>query len=119
MTEKELDKLIWLVGNGHNTYKELHQNFPYLSMQDFRSMSLSCLGGLEKYIGLEADKGKFQFLESLHYQFSDNDIFYLTEDGQNRFDKLQKEHQSELREKIILIFSLVSAIASIIALFKP
>ena len=83
MTDKEIDKLILMIGSGKNTLKDIRDEFPNLSNYDIYRMSVVCsyYGNLHKLFYLNR---KIAIDDYPKYELFDDDTFRLSEEGENR-----------------------------------
>lgn len=87
MTREQLDRIVLLIGNGANTYRQIKEAIPELSDKELQSHSV-----IEKYI---IKNLYFYLKDSEGFQQRDHflpeDIFVLNENGLNLLYRLRKE----------------------------
>lgn len=98
MKQKTIEKIILLFDNGKIVYSKLHRKLPTLSNDELLSLmgylsENTCLFTLSRNVSAENIK---------RYGFKENDVFTLTEDGENIFYRLQQEqHALRLSESSV------------------
>lgn len=111
MTDKQIDKMIVFLARGNNSYEKIHKAFPELSESEIRFCTIPSIGSAEKFFILEKSVGK-----PFQYHFSKEDTFRLTESGQNRLYRLQKEKRDSQRFYLTLTINVFILILTIIGL---
>lgn len=113
MTDKEINKLILMIGNGKNTLKDIREAFPNLSNYDIYRMSVVCsyYGDVNKLFYLNR---KIAIDDYPKYELFDDDTFSLSEKGENRFYELEKEQQTSCSNNMNTVIAIVGIIVSII-----
>lgn len=100
MKQKTIEKIILLFDNGKIVYSKLHRKLPTLSNDELLSLmgylsENTCLFTLSRNVPAENIK---------RYGFKENDVFTLTEDGENIFYRLEQEqHALRLSESSVVI----------------
>lgn len=96
--QKTIEKIILLFDNGKIVYSKLHRKFPALSNDELLSLmgylsENTCLFTLSRNVSADDIK---------RYGFKEDDVFTLTEDGENIFYRLQQEqHALRLSESSV------------------
>lgn len=96
MTNEEIDKLVWLIFTGRNTYKDIHEKFPNIDNYRLLNMSYNAksgrndIGDLRKYILMDRQLTIIEYDKG--YCFQDHDTFHLSDLGKDRAYILRKEH---------------------------
>lgn len=113
MNNKDIDKLVLMIGNGKNSYRDIHNAFPSLSNYDIYRMSVVCsyYGDVNKLFYLNR---KIAIDDYPKYELFDDDTFRLSEEGENRFYELEKEQQTSCSNNMNTVIAIVGIIVSII-----
>lgn len=98
MKQKTIEKIILSFDNGKIIYSKLHRKFPTLSNDEILSLmgylsENTCFFTLSRNVSADNIK---------RYGFKEDDVFTLTEDGENVFYRLQQEqHALRLSESSV------------------
>ncbi len=98
MKQKTIEKIILSFNNGKTVYSKLHRRFPVLSNDEILSLmgylsENTCFFTLSRNVSADNIK---------RYGFKEDDVFTLTEDGENIFYRLQQEqHALRLSESSV------------------
>lgn len=133
LTQKELEKLVRLIGSGKNTYAELHKEFPYMTNEDW----IEIIGDdfqIEEYnenlikrmqnATLRNTRDIIIFFTEIpddyseHYQFKPTDSFELSFTSEDLLYQLKKEDINQRLIVVSCISSIIAAITGIISLMK-
>lgn len=113
MKQKTIEKIILLFDNGKIVYSKLHRKLPTLSNDELLSLmgylsENTCLFTLSRNVSAENIK---------RYGFNENDVFTLTEDGENmRYFANNRQTQQRCTYLSILLSAIaaVTGIATIV-----
>lgn len=103
LTQKEIDSLVKLISTGKNTYKDISENFPYLSGEDlidiigddFSSEREFSIRALDRHISPILFFINTPDKYEANYIFKLDDSFELSVYGENILYQLEKERQQE------------------------
>ncbi len=133
LTQKELEKLVRLIGSGKNTYAELHKEFPYMTNEDWIKIigddfqpddyNKGLIGALSMTSIISQRKIIIFFTEtpddySEDYQFKSTDSFELSVSSENLLYQLKKEDKNQLLIVISCICSIIAAITGCASIMK-
>lgn len=115
MNNKNIDKLVLMIGKGKNSYRDIHKAFPSLSNYDIYRMSVVCsyYGDVNKLFYLNR---KIAIDDYPKYELFDDDTFRLSEEGENRYYKLKKERNDKILAITGAILTAAGLIVSLISL---
>lgn len=111
--QKTIEKIILLFDNGKIVYSKLHRKLPTLSNDELLSLmgylsENTCLFTLSRNVSAENIK---------RYGFNENDVFTLTEDGENiRYfaDNRQTQQRCTYLSILLSAIAAVTGIATIV-----
>lgn len=119
MNQNDVDKLILLFDGNKLPYSKLHQTMPCISDDDILSM----MGRLSANTWLFTVSGNATTDYIRRHGFKPDDVFTLTEEGENLFHVAQKDkHLTELAEQSLdeakkaTTYALISVVLAAIAI---
>lgn len=103
LTQKEIDSLVKLISTGKNTYKDISENFPYLSGEDLIDIIGDDFSFESEFSIRVLDRNISPILFFINtpdkyeanYIFKLDDSFELSVYGENILYQLEKERQQE------------------------
>lgn len=99
MNQPDTEALVRMIADGHNTWKDIHGEFPWLSDMEMIGMSVPPYGGPNKIVHSEVHIDPFDISR---FRFSELDTFSLTENGEDILYRLYKEDENRSMNKKIL-----------------
>lgn len=110
MKQKTIEKIILSFDNGKFVYSKLHRRFPALSNDEILSLmgylsENTCFFTLSRNVSADNIK---------RYGFKEDDVFTLTEDGENMWDTVDNIRTQQHCMYLSIILSAIAAITGII-----
>ena len=108
--QKTIEKIILSFDNGKFVYSKLHRRFPALSNDEILSLmgylsENTCFFTLSRNVSADNIK---------RYGFKEDDVFTLTEDGENMWDTVDNIRTQQHCMYLSIILSAIAAITGII-----
>lgn len=109
MKQKTIEKIILLFDNGKIVYSKLHRKFPALSNDELLSLmgylsENTCLFTLSRNVSADDIK---------RYGFKENDVFTLTEDGENMWYSANNRQTQKRCTYLSILLSAIAAVTGI------
>ncbi len=112
MKQADIEVLVRMIADGHNTWKDIHKRFPQLSDMEMIDISVSPYGEPNKIIH---SRVHIKPLDISGFHFDELDTFTLTESGEDILYQLHKEDTNRIMDEKILILTAGSFTLSIIS----